>query len=82
MDAHQQRIAELHKTYRNGRVGDNIYFVKSKSRFRVKVSGRWIGTYWTYEGAVKARNEELIKELENKIEVLKKESERINEQKH
>ena len=72
---HEQRIAELHATYENGRVADNIYFVKSKSRFRVKLGGKWIGTYWTYSGAVKARNEKLIEELEQKIVSLKKEME-------
>ena len=75
MSLHEQRIAELHATYENGRVADNIYFVKSKSRFRVKLGGKWIGTYWTYSGAVKARNEKLIEELEQKIVSLKKEME-------
>jgi hypothetical protein len=75
MNLHEQRIAELHATYENGRVADNIYFVKSKSRFRVKLGGKWIGTYWSFKGAVKARNEKLIKELEEQIAVLKKEME-------
>lgn len=75
MNLHEQRIAELHATYENGRVADHIYFVKSKSRFRVKLGGKWIGTYWSFKGAVKARNEKLIKELEEQIAVLKKEME-------
>lgn len=75
MNLHEQRIAELHATYENGRVATGIYFVKSKSRFRVKLGGNWIGTYWSFKGAVKARNEKLIKELEEQIAVLKKEME-------
>ncbi len=75
MNLHEQRIAELHATYEDGRVADNIYFVKSKSRFRVKLGGKWIGTYWSFKGAIKARNEKLIKELEEQIAVLKKEME-------
>jgi hypothetical protein len=75
MNLHEQRIAELHATYENGRVATGIYFVKSKSRFRVKLGGKWIGTYWSFKGAVKARNEKLIKELEEQIAVLKKEME-------
>ncbi len=75
MNLHEQRIAELHATYDNGRVATGIYFVKSKSRFRVKLGGKWIGTYWSFKGAVKARNEKLIKELEEQIAVLKKEME-------
>jgi len=75
MSLHEQRIAELHATYDNGRVASGIYFVKSKSRFRVKLGGKWIGTFWTYSGAVKARNEKLIEELEQKIVSLRKEME-------
>ena len=75
MNLHEQRIAELHATYENGRVATGIYFIKAKSRFRVKLGGEWIGTYWSLKGAVKARNEKLIKELEEQITVLKKEME-------
>lgn len=75
MNLHEQRIAELRKTYENGRVDRNIYFDKAKARFRVKLGGEWIGTYWTFEAAVKARNGKLIEELEEQITVLKNELE-------
>ena len=74
---HEQRIAELHATYDNGRVADNVYFVKSKSRFRVKMNGKWIGTYWTFQAAIKARNNKRIEELEAQITVLKNEMEEL-----
>ena len=75
MNLHEQRITELRQTYQNGRVAEHIYFNKSKARFRVKIGGEWIGTFWTFKGAVKARNEKLIEELETKIVSLKKEME-------
>ncbi len=48
---HDQRIAELHATHKNGRVEPNIYFVSASSRFRVKIGRKWHGTFWTLEGA-------------------------------
>jgi len=72
MNRHEQRIAELHTTYENGRVTKNIYFVKSKSRFRVQISGNWIGTFWTYEGAKEARDKILIEQFELKQEQARK----------
>ena len=74
---HEQRIAELHATYDNGRVAENVYFVAAKSRFRVKMNGKWIGTFWTYKGAVEARNSKRIEELEAQIAVLKTELEEL-----
>ena len=72
MSLHEQRIAELHATFENGRVSKNIYFVKSKSRFRVQISGKWIGTFWTYEGAKEARDKMLIEQFELKQEQARK----------
>lgn len=69
---HEQRIAELHATYEDGRVSRNIYFVKVKSRFRVKIDGKWIGTFWTYEGAKEARDKILIERFELKQEQARK----------
>ncbi len=74
---HEQRLAELHATYENGRVAENIYFVKSKSRFRVKIDGKWIGTFWTFKAAMEARNGKRIEELEAQIVVLKNELEEL-----
>ena len=74
---HEQRIAELHATYDNGRVAENVYFVAAKSRFRVKMNGKWLGTYWTYQAAIKARNGKRIEELEAQITVLKNELEEL-----
>ena len=56
MNLHEQRIAELRQAYRNGRVAEHIYFNKSKARFRVKIGGEWIGTFWTFKGAVSAND--------------------------
>ena len=82
--SHEQRIAELHATYDNGRVADNVYFVAAKSRFRVKINATWIGTFWTLSGATIARDnykrkqriEKLEKQLlsiKNELEDLKRE---------
>ncbi len=68
-DPHKQRIAELHATYENGRVADNVYFVADKSRFRVKIGGKWIGTFLTLSGATIARDEY---KREQRIEKLRK----------
>jgi len=72
MNLHQQRLTELHDRYQDGRVAKNIYFVKSKSRFRVQISGKWIGTFWTYEGAKAARDKILIEQFELKQEQARK----------
>ena len=58
---HEQRIADLHATYKNGRVEENIYFIAASSRFRVKMGRKWAGTFWTLEGA-RAKKAELLEE--------------------
>jgi len=66
---HEQRIAELHATHKPGRVLRHIYFVKSKSRFRVKIDGKWIGTFWTLAGAKQARDRILTERFERDLEI-------------
>ncbi len=67
---HEQRLAELHSTYENGKVAKHIYFVKPKSRFRVKIGGKWIGSlFWTFEGAKLARDQILIERFDRKQEL-------------
>ncbi len=78
---HEQRIAELHATYKNGRVAENVYFVKSKSRFRVKMDGKWVGTFWTYKAAVEARKQLRIEKLEKQLLRIKNELEELRDEK-
>ncbi len=78
---HEQRIAELHATYKNGRVEPNIYFVSSKSRFRVKIGQEWHGTFWTITGARNALKQLRIEKLEKQLLRIKNELEELRDEK-
>ncbi len=74
---HEQRIADLHATYKNGRVEPNIYFVSSKSRFRVQIGQEWCGTFWTIKGARNALKKLRIEKLEKQLLSIKNELEEL-----
>ena len=64
---HDERIAQLRRDFEDGVVEPNIYFSSKSARFRVKFSGRWIGTYWTIEGARRAKTQVLISREQKKL---------------
>ena len=64
---HDERIAQLRRDFKDGAVEPNIYFSSESARFRVKFIGRWIGTYWTLEGARRAKMLVIISKEKKKL---------------
>ena len=64
---HDERIAQLRRDFKDGVVEPNIYFLSKSARFRVKFSGRWIGTYWTLTGARRAKMLVIISKEKKKL---------------
>ncbi len=67
MQDHNERIAELRATYQTGVVEPHIHFSQTSARFRVKLGGKWQGTYWTLVGARNALKQLKIKKIETQI---------------
>ena len=64
---HDERIAQLRRDFEDGVVEPNIYFSSKSARFRVNMNNRWIGTYWTIEGARRAKTQVLISREQKKL---------------
>ena len=64
---HDERIAQLRRDFEDGVVEPNIYFLSKSARFRVKFSGRWIGTYWTLTGSRRAKMLVIISKEKKKL---------------
>ncbi len=67
---HHERIAELRRTHKDGAVEPNIYFNSAAARFRVKMGGKWHGTFWTLEGSRNKVRQLKIDKIDEQIKLL------------
>jgi len=78
---HQQRSKHLIPAGKSTvTVEKGIYFTR-QGRYRPKSGGKWVGSFYTLDGAREALKDYEVERLEQQIEILKKELEALKNEK-